>query len=80
MALKELDNGNYDLCFCDIKMQGMDGIEVLKKSTELHPTPFIMISGHGTIETAVEALKIGAVDFIEKPFDLNRVMVAIKNA
>ncbi|TXC78397.1 sigma-54-dependent transcriptional regulator [Luteibaculum oceani] len=79
-GLSLLAKENLDLCFCDIKMQGMDGLEVLTQARQDSDIPFIMISGHGTIETAVEALQIGAVDFIEKPFDLNRVMVAIKNA
>ncbi len=79
-ALDAIKNNSLDLVFCDIKMQGMDGIEVLEAAQELNPPPFIMISGHGTIDTAVEALQKGATDFIEKPFDLNRIMVAIKNA
>lgn len=68
----------FDLIYTDIKMPGMDGIEVLEK---LHGTcPIVMISGHGTIETAVEAIKKGAFDFIEKPFDLNRLLVTTRNA
>ena len=78
-GLKTLESESFDLCFCDIKMQGMDGIEVLSESLKVSPCPFIMISGHGNIETAVECLQKGAIDFIEKPFDLNRIMVAIKN-
>lgn len=74
-------NNSFDLIFCDIKMPGKDGIEVL---AELHPLfpdlPIVMISGHGTIETAVEAIKKGAFDFIEKPLDLNRILVTIRNA
>ncbi|MCQ2340662.1 MAG: sigma-54 dependent transcriptional regulator [Paludibacteraceae bacterium] len=70
---------NYDLIYTDIKMPKMDGMEVLDKLAELH-CPIIMISGHGNIETAVEALKKGAFDFIEKPLDLNRLLVTTKNA
>ena len=74
-------NDSFDLIFCDIKMPGKDGMEVL---AELHPLfpdiPIVMISGHGTIETAVEAIKKGAFDFIEKPLDLNRILVTIRNA
>jgi len=80
-ALEKLQAARYDLAFCDIKMPGMDGIEVLQKSQELHiDTPFIMISGHGNIETAVDTMKKGAYDFIEKPLDLNRILVTVRNA
>ncbi|MBN9292688.1 MAG: sigma-54-dependent Fis family transcriptional regulator [Flavobacteriia bacterium] len=80
-ALEKLQAARYDLAFCDIKMPGMDGIEVLQKSQELHiDTPFIMISGHGNIETAVDTIKKGAYDFIEKPLDLNRILVTVRNA
>ncbi len=67
----------YDLIFTDIKMPGMDGIEVLE---QLKDTTVIMISGHGTVDNAVEALKKGAFDFIQKPIDLNRLLVSTKNA
>lgn len=67
--------------FCDIKMPKMEGIEVLERIKEFTPdTPVIMISGHGTIDTAIEAIKKGAYDFIEKPLDLNRILITIKNA
>ena len=72
---------NYDLIFCDIKMPNLDGIEFLKKVIEEKIiSPVIMISGHGDIETAVQTLKIGAYDYIEKPLDLNRVLTSVKNA
>ena len=75
------DNSNLDLVFCDIKMTGMDGIEVLDKSQEINSDlPFVMISGHADIETAVECIKKGAYDFLEKPLDLNRVLIAVRNA
>jgi len=71
----------FDLVLCDIKMPEMDGIEVLDQLHVLAPdTPVVMISGHGDIDTAVESIKKGAYDFIEKPLDLNRLLIAIKNA
>lgn len=71
----------YDVIFCDIKMPKMDGMEVLTElQKEKVESPIIMISGHGNIETAVEAIKKGAFDFIEKPLDLNRILVTIRNA
>src|SRR5690554_5255351 len=71
----------YDLIFCDIKMPKMDGIEVLTKlQEEKVDIPIVMISGHANIETAVEAIKLGAFDFIEKPLDLNRILVTVRNA
>src|SRR5512139_3307240 len=71
----------YDIVLCDIKMAKMDGIEVLQKITEISTvTPVIMISGHGNIDTAVEAIKKGAFDFLEKPLDLNRLLITIRNA
>lgn len=71
----------YDIIFCDIKMPKMDGIEALEAmQKEKVESPIIMISGHGNIETAVEAIKKGAFDFIEKPLDLNRILVTIRNA
>ncbi len=80
-ALALIDNNDFDLIFCDIKMPEMDGIEVLKEIIKLKSEiPVIMISGHGNIETAVEAIKFGAYDFIQKPLDLNRILVTIKNA
>ena len=71
----------YDAVLCDVKMPKLDGIEVLTRSRELQPdTQFIMISGHANIETAVEATKKGAFDFIEKPPDLNRLLISLRNA
>ncbi len=71
----------YDIVLCDIKMPKMDGIEALDKIMQLSSdTPIVMISGHGNIETAVEAVKKGAFDFIAKPLDLNRLLVTIRNA
>jgi len=80
-GLDLLKANQYELVFCDIKMPVLDGMEVLEaiKNTE-NDTPFIMISGHGTIETAVEAIRKGAFDFIEKPLDLNRILVTLRNA
>jgi len=70
----------YDVILCDIKMPQMDGIEVLEKVQQITDAPMVMISGHGTIETAVEAIKKGAYDFIAKPLDLNRLLITIRNA
>jgi DNA-binding NtrC family response regulator len=71
----------YDIIFCDIKMPEMDGMEVLDELLKSKvETPVIMISGHGNIDTAVQAIKKGAYDFIEKPLDLNRILVTIRNA
>ncbi|MEI6817810.1 MAG: sigma-54 dependent transcriptional regulator [Bacteroidota bacterium] len=80
-ALKMVEKNAYDLIFCDIKMPKMDGLEVLSKLQELNSEiPVIMLSGHGTIDTAVEAIKKGAFDFIQKPPDLNRLIVSVRNA
>lgn len=80
-ALDKLSNSNYDAVLCDIKMPKMDGVTLLVKSIEQGiDAPFIMISAHGTIETAMDATKKGAFDFIEKPPDLNRVLLAVRNA
>ena len=81
IGLQMTIENNYDLIFCDIKMPNLDGIEFLKKVMEEKIiSPVIMISGHGDIETAVQTLKIGAYDYIEKPLDLNRVLSSVKNA
>lgn len=80
-GLQALKNGSYDIVLCDIKMPKMDGIEVLEKAREAGvDTQFIMVSAHGAIETAVEATKKGAFDFIQKPPDLNRLLLTIRNA
>jgi DNA-binding NtrC family response regulator len=80
-GLQKIEKEKYDLVLCDIKMPGMDGIEVLEKIMEsTYVMPVVMISGHGTIETAVEAVKKGAFDFIAKPLDLNRLLVTVRNA
>ncbi|MDP9078928.1 MAG: sigma-54 dependent transcriptional regulator [Bacteroidota bacterium] len=89
--VEDVDNGidglelikanDYDLVLCDIKMNRMDGMEVLTEGLSYKPDlPFIMISGHGTVETAVEASKKGAFDFISKPPDLNRLLITVRNA
>ncbi|MES2701300.1 MAG: sigma-54 dependent transcriptional regulator [Bacteroidota bacterium] len=78
---KKIKENNYDCILCDIKMPKMDGIEVLRLAREEKPdTPFIVISGHGNIETAVDAVKNGAYDYISKPPDLNRLLITIRNA
>ena len=90
-TVEDIDNGvdglelirknDYDLVLCDIKMNRMDGMEVLTEGLSIKPDlPFIMISGHGTVETAVEASKKGAFDFISKPPDLNRLLITVRNA
>ena len=90
-VVEDVDNGidgldlirrnDYDLVLCDIKMNRMDGMEVLTEGLALKPDlPFIMISGHGTVETAIEASKKGAFDFISKPPDLNRLLITVRNA
>jgi two-component system nitrogen regulation response regulator NtrX len=90
-VVEDIDNGvdglelirknDYDLVLCDIKMNRMDGMEVLTEGLNLKPDlPFIMISGHGTVETAIEASKKGAFDFISKPPDLNRLLITVRNA
>ncbi len=79
-GLQLVKEHKYDAILCDIKMPNMDGIEVLTRIYEMTDTPVIMISGHGTIDTAVEAIKKGAYDYISKPLDLNRLLITLRNA
>lgn len=80
-GLELFSNNSYDIVLCDIKMPEMDGLEVLAKIFEKrHDTQVIMISGHGNVENAVHAIKLGAYDFIQKPLDLNRLLITIRNA
>jgi DNA-binding NtrC family response regulator len=80
-GLAKIKEEDFDLVLCDIKMPKMDGIEVLEQAKALDKPPqFIMISAHGSIETAVEATKKGAFDFIPKPPDLNRLLLTVRNA
>lgn len=80
-ALESASKERYDVIFCDIKMPGMEGTEVLEKLVEEGiDSAVVMISGHGDIQTAVECIKKGAFDFIQKPLDLNRILITIKNA
>ena len=80
-GFEKFQNNEFDVVLCDIKMPQMDGIEILEKIVQLtNEIPVIMISGHGNIDTAVEAIKKGAFDYIEKPLDLNRLLVTIRNA
>ena len=80
-GLKKFKLANFDLVLCDIKMPKIDGIEFLQKAKEINAdVPIIIISGHGNIETAVDAVKKGAFDYISKPPDLNRLLITIRNA
>ncbi len=80
-ALEKIRSGTYDLVLLDIKMPKRDGMDVMKAMSDADlSTPVVMISGHGTVETAVEATRLGAIDFLEKPFDLNRLVVTVRNA
>lgn len=79
-ALQKASEDKYDVILCDIKMPQMDGMEVLDKLLAMSDTPVVMISGHGNIETAVDAIKRGAYDYIAKPLDLNRLLITIRNA
>ena len=80
-GLKKIQNGSYDLILCDIKMPKLDGIEVLQNANVSNKAlPFIMLTGHGNVSTAVEAMKLGAYDFISKPPDLNRLLNSVRHA
>lgn len=80
-GLEKIKKDDYDLVICDIKMPKFDGIEVLEATKKIKPEmPFLMISGHGDLETAVNSMRLGAFDYISKPPDLNRLLTAVRNA
>lgn len=80
-GLEAIKNNDYDLVLCDIKMPKMDGVEVLEAARKIKPEiPFIMISGHGDLDTAVNTMRLGAFDYISKPPDLNRLLTTVRNA
>ena len=80
-AIRKVEKEKFDVIFCDIKMPNMDGIEVLDKLVGMGvDSAVVMISGHGDIDTAVECIKKGAFDFVQKPLDLNRILITVKNA
>src|SRR5574344_1140079 len=80
-ALENVRNNEYNIILCDIKMPEVDGLELLPLLIEIYlDTPVVIIFGHRNIDTAVEAIKKGAYDFIEKPLDLNRLLITIRNA
>ncbi len=80
-GLETIKNNDFDLVLCDIKMPKMDGVEVLEAARKIKPEiPFIMISGHGDLDTAVNTMRLGAFDYISKPPDLNRLLTTVRNA
>jgi len=80
-GIKLINDEEFDLILCDIKMPKMDGLEVLEQAKKSGiSTPFIILTGHGNVETAVHAMKVGAYDFIPKPPDLNRLLISVRNA
>lgn len=80
-GLEKIKKEDYDLVLCDIKMPKSDGMEVLESAKKIKPEiPFVMISGHGDLETAVNAMRLGAYDYISKPPDLNRLLNTVRNA
>ena len=80
-GIEKIKDNDYDLVLCDIKMPKMDGVEVLEKAKKIKPEiPFVMISGHGDIDTAVNTMRLGAFDYISKPPDLNRLLNTVRNA
>ena len=80
-GIKKFKDNDYDLVLCDIKMPKMDGVEVLEKAKKIKPEiPFVMISGHGDLDTAVNTMRLGAFDYISKPPDLNRLLNTVRNA
>jgi len=81
IGLEMIKKSDYDLALCDIKMPKMDGVEVLQAAKKIKPEiPFIMISGHGDLDTAVNTMRLGAFDYISKPPDLNRLLTTVRNA
>jgi DNA-binding NtrC family response regulator len=81
LGLEKIKNEDYDLVLCDIKMPKMDGVEVLEAVKKIKPEiPFVMISGHGDLETAIQTMRLGAFDYISKPPDLNRLLNTVRNA
>jgi DNA-binding NtrC family response regulator len=79
VALKLLDNHSYCVLLLDLRMPGMDGIEVLRRVRDIHPElPVILLTAHGTIDVAVEAMKLGAIDFLQKPFDPDQLRQLVK--
>ncbi|MCD4782822.1 MAG: response regulator [Candidatus Eremiobacteraeota bacterium] len=79
-ALQKFDSNKYDLVILDLKMQGMSGIDVLKKIDEIdHTTPVVIITAHGTVDAAVDAMKLGAVDFLQKPFTPKEIQKMVKD-
>lgn len=81
LGLEKIKNDDYDLVLCDIKMPKMDGVEVLEAVKKIKPEiPFVMISGHGDLETAIQTMRMGAFDYISKPPDLNRLLNTVRNA
>lgn len=80
-GMQKIRQADYDLVLCDIKMPKMDGVEVLQEARKEKPEiPFIMISGHGDLDTAVQTMRLGAFDYISKPPDLNRLLTTVRNA
>lgn len=80
-GIEMIKDNDYDLVLCDIKMPKMDGVEVLEKAKKIKPEiPFVMISGHGDLDTAVNTMRLGAFDYISKPPDLNRLLNTVRNA
>lgn len=81
LGLEKVKKEDYDLVLCDIKIPKMDGVEVLEAAKQLKPeVPFVMISGHGDLETTVNTMRLGAYDYISKPPDLNRLLNTVRNA
>ena len=80
-GIEIIKDNDFDLVLCDIKMPKMDGVEVLEKAKKIKPEiPFVMISGHGDLDTAVNTMRLGAFDYIYKPPDLNRLLNTVRNA